>query len=106
MRMQQIIDKLRQHYGISYTDIRGTLNSLRAEKNRLQSEVSKKKDELVKLKEFIDTCVIYNRFKIYDINLEKSKNPEEYYQKNEDKLDAYHDAGDKNLTASSTGRRK
>ena len=92
MRMQQIIDELRQIYGISYTDIRGTLNSLRAEKNRLQSEVSKKKDELVKLKEFIDTCVVYKRFKIYDINLEKSKNPEEYYQKNEDKLDAYHDA--------------
>ena len=36
--------------------------------------------------------MVYKRFKIYDINLEKSKNPEEYYQKNEDKLDAYHDA--------------
>lgn len=92
MRMQQISEELSQKYGISYTQIRGTINSLKADKNKLDLDVSKKKKELVELKDFIEQCMIYKRFKIYDTNLKKSENPEEYYQKNDLKIDAFEDA--------------
>ena len=92
MRMQQIESELKEKFGISYTDLIGQISSYRAEKNRLSGELLKKQKDIDSLREFIDSCVIYKRYKIYNINLEKSDNPEEYYQKNADKIDAYEDA--------------
>ena len=43
MRMQQISAELKEKFGISYTDIKGHISSLRAQNNRLISDITKEK---------------------------------------------------------------
>ena len=43
MRMQQISAELKEKFGISYTDIKGHISSLRAQNNRLLSDITKEK---------------------------------------------------------------
>lgn len=92
MRMQQIMDEVREKYGISYTDIKGHISSLRADNNRLSLEIAKSKKEAEELRTFIENCVAYKRYKTYSIHEQNAENPEKYYEEHDHKLDAFHDA--------------
>lgn len=92
MRMQQIIEEVHSKYGIAYTDIKGHISSLRADNNRLSSDIAKSKKEAEELRQFIENCVAYKRYKIYSINEEKAKDKEKYYEEHDTQLDAFHDA--------------
>ena len=92
MRLQQISDEVKAKYGISYTDIKGQISSLRADNNRLSGEILKSKKEAEELREFIENCVTYKRYKIYSIHESKAMDKEKYYEEHDTELDAFHDA--------------
>ena len=92
MRMQQISAELKEKFGISYTDIKGHISSLRAQNNRLLSDITKEKKDAEELRQFIECCVTYKRYKIYSINEQKAGDPEAYYEEHDKQLDAFHDA--------------
>lgn len=92
LRFQKIMDEVHEKYGIAYTDIKGHISSLRADNNRLSSEISKSKKDAEELRQFIESCVAYKRYKIYAINEGKAENPEKYYEDHDTQLDAFHDA--------------
>ena len=91
-RMQEINKNLLNDFGISYTDLSSAISSKKALKNGLSSDLSKQKDDLENLRRFVDACVIYKRYKIYETNMEKSGDKDAYYRKNDLKLDAFFDA--------------
>ena len=72
MRLQQISDEVKTKYGISYTYIKGQISSLQADNNRLSGEILKSKKEAEELREFIENCVTYKRYKIYSIHESKA----------------------------------
>ena len=92
LRFQKISDDLHEKYGITFTEITGHIHSLRADNNRLSSEISKAKQDVEELRQFIESCVAYKRFQIYAINEQKTENKKEYYEKHDSQLDTYHDA--------------
>lgn len=92
MRLQQISDEVKTKYGISYTYIKGQISSLRADNNRLSGEILKSKKEAEELREFIENCVTYKRYKIYSIHESKAMDKEKYYEEHDTELDAFHDA--------------
>ena len=52
----------------------------------------KRKKDAEELRQFIECCVTYKRYKIYSINEQKAGDPEAYYEEHDKQLDAFHDA--------------
>ena len=91
-RMQLISKQVHDRFGIDHTEIKGKISELNAENNRISSILSSKKTELDELRDLIEKCVTYKKFRIYAINEEKSSDPEAYYQAHDSELNAYNDA--------------
>lgn len=91
-RMQQIQKELHDRYGIRYTEISGHIKSLRANTNYLDATIDKNQKEIAELRQFINDCVMYKKLKIYSTNEEKAEDKEAYYQKHDQKLNAFQDA--------------
>lgn len=92
MRFEQISLEVKEKYGIAYSDIKGHISSLRADNNRLSTQITKSKKDLEELRSFVENCVAYKRYKIYSINEEKASDKEKYYEAHDSQLDAFHDA--------------
>lgn len=72
MRFEQISLEVKEKYGIAYSDIKGHISSLRADNNRLSTQITKSKKDLEELRSFVENCVAYKRYKIHSINEEKA----------------------------------
>ena len=92
MRFEQISLEVKEKYGIAYSDIKGHISSLRADNNRLSTQITKSKKDLEELRSFVENCVAYKRYKIHSINEEKASDKEKYYEAHDSQLDAFHDA--------------
>lgn len=82
---------IKKHW-IAYSDIKGHISSLRADNNRLSTQITKSKKDLEELRSFVENCVAYKRYKIYSINEEKASDKEKYYEAHDSQLDAFYDA--------------
>lgn len=92
MRMQQIISEVKASYGIDYTQIKGHLSELNVENERISRNMNSKKKDIEMLRDFIETCMTYKKLKIYATNMEKSDNPEKYYEEHDSQINAFNEA--------------
>jgi len=89
MLAEKIKEKLRDKYGIDYTQIKAKLSSLEAENNRLNMSIKKNKQSIERIREMIENCKIYSEtFKINQ-KYEKSTDQERYYERHDAELNAY-----------------
>jgi hypothetical protein len=91
-RMQEIQKLLHDRYGIDYTSVKGHISEIKADNNRISADIQSSKKQIDELRQFIADCTTYRKLRIYDKNMEKSPNPESYYQEHDTLIDAYHDA--------------
>ena len=94
MLAEKIKEKLHKKYGISYTEIKATINRLTAENNIRKSTISESKEPIENLREMIDYCKIYMETYRTNERYEASKDPERYYENHDAALNAFNAAED------------
>ena len=94
MLAEKIKEQLHQKYGISYTEIKATINRLTAENNIRKSTISESREPIENLREMIDYCKIYMETYRTNERYEASKDPERYYENHDAALNAFNVAED------------
>ena len=92
MRMQHIIEELRDNYNINYTDVKARIRTLEAENNRLEADIRKTNKSINAFIKVIQYCKIYTSS--YELACEYNdiEDKESFYQKHPSKLSAFFEA--------------
>ena len=94
MRAEQIKADLHNNFGIDYTQLKSKINELIADNNRYSAEIAANKKSVETLRTLIENCTLYSQSYRININYNKSKNQERYYEDHDSELDAFAEAED------------
>lgn len=92
MRMQQIIEELRDNYNISYTDVKAKIRTLEAENNRLEADIRDTNKSINNFTKIIQYCKIYASSYSLACNYGEATDKEVFYQNHSSELSAFFEA--------------
>lgn len=94
MRAEQIKTDLHNNFGIDYTQLKNKINELIADNNHYSADIAANKKSVETLRALIENCTLYSQSYRTNINYNKSKNQERYYEEHDSELDAFAEAED------------
>ncbi|MGN0482320.1 MAG: relaxase/mobilization nuclease domain-containing protein [Lachnospiraceae bacterium] len=92
MRMQKIIDTLRNDFQIDYTQVKGKINDLSTQNSYYAAQIQKQQNSAQQMQYVIENCAAYARLKVYDRNLSSADDQDAYFRKHEAEILAYIEA--------------